>query len=171
MTLPPGPRTPAILQMLDWLRDPAGMLERSFSRFGPTFSLNSPLFGTEAIFTRPATLRAILTADGETLAGGEANAIVKPLIGPTSVLVLDGAPHLAMRRRMLSAFHTDRMLRTTDTMRETTERALVGFGAGDPIKMHPLLQRITLDMILRAVLGLGDGPEQARVRDAIIHVL
>ena len=43
------------------------------------------------------------------LHAGEGNAILRPLLGPRSVLLLDGPEHLRERKTLLPPFHGERM--------------------------------------------------------------
>ena len=54
---------------------------------------------------------------------------------------------------MLGAFHRDRMERLTDLVDEVTERELHSWPRNEPIELHPRLQALTLEVILRAVFG------------------
>ena len=49
------------------------------------------------------------TGDPDTLRAGEANTVLGPVVGPSSVLLLDGAAHMRQRRLMLPPFHGERM--------------------------------------------------------------
>ena len=72
---------------------------------------------------------------------------------------------------MLPAFHGDRMQRLTGLMTELTERELASWPAGEPVALHPRLQRLTLEIILRAVFGLDEGARLERLRDRLTAIL
>ena len=170
--LPPESRLPGFVHMLRWMADPDGCLERDAARFGDAYVINSTLFGREAIFNHPEALKEIFTGDPERYVAGEANSLLGPILGDRSVLLLDGAEHLHVRRMMLPAFHGERMRCYTDAMREVTAKAIASFRPGDHVGLHGLFQRITLDVILNTVLGLDEeGPELAHARDQITHLL
>lgn len=169
--LPPGSRLPAPLQTLLWILDPAGSIERAFRHHGDVFAVNSAVFGEEIFFVTPELAREVFTADPDLLRAGEANAPLGLVLGPRSVLVLDGEAHLETRRLMLPAFHGERIRRYTETMRDIAAREVDAWRPGDRIALQEVMQRITLDVILRTVLGLDDGPGQARLRAQITRVL
>jgi cytochrome P450 len=56
-------------------------------------------------------------------------------------------------------------------MREITEAAIPRFPVGPAFSMHPFMQGITLDIVLRTVFGVGDGSELAPLREALVRVL
>ena len=72
---------------------------------------------------------------------------------------------------MLPAFHGDRMQRLTGLMAELTDRDLDGWPVGEPVELHPRLQRLTLEIILRAVFGLDEGPRLDRLRERLPQIL
>ena len=101
------------------------------------------------------------------------NAILQPLLGDRSVLLLDGREHLRQRLLLLPPFHGERMQAYAETMREVAERQVASWPRGHPFPAQPSMQAITLEVILRTVFGLEDeeGVEQVgaplrRVLDA-----
>jgi cytochrome P450 len=170
--LPPASKLPGFVNMIRWMTDPDGCLERDAARYGEAYLMKSTLFGVEAIFNHPAALKEIFTGDPERFVAGEANELLGPLLGDRSVLLLDGAEHLHVRRMMMPAFHGERMRCYTDVMREATARAIGSLRPGDHVGLHGLFQRITLDVILNTVLGLDEeGPELTQARHQITHLL
>jgi cytochrome P450 len=106
------------------------------------------------LFTSPAAVREIFTGDEDDLRAGEANVVLRPLLGPNSLLFLDGPRHARERRMMLPPFHGERMLAYAETMRAVTERVVARWPVGRPFAIHPEMQSITLEVILRTVFGL-----------------
>jgi cytochrome P450 len=87
------------------------------------------------------------------------------------VILLDEAPHLEQRKLMLPAFHGEKMQRLTGTMTELTERELDSWPRDVPVALHPRLQQLTLEIILRAVFGLEEGQRLDGLRDSLTGVL
>ena len=107
--LPPGPSAPGFVQMLQWMRSPARTW-RARRALGATCSpRRNPLFGTAVNFTHPDAVKEIFTGDPAVFHAGEANELLALFVGRQSVLLLDGAAHLHVRRLMLPAFHGERM--------------------------------------------------------------
>jgi cytochrome P450 len=102
-------------------------------------------------------VREIFTGDDDDLRAGEANVVLRPLLGVNSVLFLDGDRHARERRLMLPPFHGERMLAYADTMRAITDDVLDRWPVGRPFPIHPEMQAITLEIILRTVFGLEAG--------------
>ena len=169
--LPPGPSTNAFVQTFRWMLSPAGMLEELGARWGDVFTLQSPIFGTMVNFTHPEAVKQIFTGDPAVFHGGVAAQPFGFFTGPQSVLLLDDAAHLHVRRLMLPAFHGERMLHYTALMRDATLRVMERLRSGHRVSLHPLFQEITLDVILRAILGLDDGPELDTTRARMVQML
>jgi cytochrome P450 len=159
MTSLPGATSNAWIQTFRYLLEPVGYVEKLHAKHGDVFRLETVVFGAEVVVVRPEAIRKVFTGDPETLRAGEANITLEPVLGAKSVLLLDGAEHLRQRRLLLPPFHGERMLGYAKTMREVTERVASEFPENKPFAIHPFLQRITLEVILRTVFGVERGAE------------
>jgi len=122
-------------------------------------------------FTRPELVKAVFGGDNEVLRAGEANAtILEPLVGPHSVLVLDGPEHLRQRKLILPAFHGDRMRAWEAAVREITRAEIARWPVGQPFALRPSMQSITLDVIVRVVFGVDEGARRDELRRHILAV-
>jgi cytochrome P450 len=169
--LPPGPRLPSVAQTLWYVARPNEFFEWLGRNYGDTFSIRTVAFGTEVLFARPEAIKEIFTGDPDTLRAGEANAPLRPVLGSNSVILLDGQEHMRQRRLMLPPFHGERMSAYTAIMVDATDRALRRFGRGEELPLRPVAQRITLDIILRAVFGVEDEAGQRQLGDALRTLL
>jgi cytochrome P450 len=171
MALPPGPPLPALVQTLAYLARPLDFLEGCHRRYGDVFTVETLLFGVEVSIVHPDAIRQIFTGDPDVLQAGQANVALGPLVGARSVLLLDGAEHLRQRRLLMPPFHGERMLAYARTMRAITEETVARFPVGEPFALHPYMQAITLDVILRTVFGVDEGEAFAALRAALPKVL
>ena len=153
-TLPPGPRMPAALQALGWWSRPVPFLERCRARFGKTFTINLVAQGPFVMISDPADLKALFTASPDVLHPGEGAAILEPIVGPTSILLLDGERHLSQRKLVLPAFHGNRMEALRGVIAEVADREIAEWPHDAAQPLHPHLQQLTLAVIMRAVFGL-----------------
>jgi cytochrome P450 len=119
----------------------------------------------------PEEIRELFTAPPEALHPGEGARVLEPMIGSYSVILLDEAAHLEQRKLLLPAFHGERMQRLTGLMAELAEREVESWPCGRPIALHPRLQRLTLEIILRAVFGVEQGRRLDEMRDLLTGVL
>jgi len=171
MALPPGPKTPALGQFLQYGFRPVAFLQGCARRYGDAFTVRFPGEPPLALFCHPEAIREIFTADGDDLHAGEANLSFAPLFGQRSVLMFDGARHLRERRLMLPPFHGERMVAYGRLMREVADRVIDRWPVGRPFAIHPEMQAITLEVILRAVFGLDEGDVLVRVRERLVQLL
>src|SRR5262249_1923028 len=125
---------------------------------------------TFVLFSDSEAVREIFTADGEHASAGEVNSFLEPLLGQHSLLLLDGARHLRERRLMQPPFHGERMQAYGDVMRDVTDRVVHDWAVGRPFPIHPEMQRITLEVILRTVFGVDEGPRLTRLRDLLTEI-
>src|SRR5215218_9816282 len=169
--LPPGPRLPRAVQTIAWWNRTIPFLERCRERYGKRFTLRllqSPPFVHHA---DPEHLREIFTAPPEVLHPGEGAKILDPLVGANSVILLDERAHLSQRKLMLPAFHGEKMQRLSGLMEEVTEREVARWPRDEPVALHPRLQALTLEIILRTVFGLDTGERLDVLRDRLTRIL
>jgi cytochrome P450 len=159
-SLPPGPRAPAFLQGLRYMRDPLGFISGFRRRYGDIFTVHFPFFGRIVYVASPELVKEVFTGSPAVFHAGEANAtVLEPALGPNSVLTLDDEPHLRQRKLLLPPFHGERVQRYGELIREVTRREMESWPVGRAFSLRPHTQRITLAVILRAVFGIED-PER-----------
>lgn len=157
--LPPGPRMPAAVQSLGWWARPIPFLERSRARFGKTFTVRLVAQEPFVMVSDPADIKALFTASPDVLHPGEGARILEPIVGPTSILLLDGDHHMAQRKLVLPAFHGNRMEALRGVIAEVADREIAGWPLDVAQPLHPHLQELTLAVIMRAVFGLERGEQ------------
>ena len=169
--LPPGPRLPRALQTIAWWNRTVPFLERCRARYGKRFTmrlLQTPPFIHHA---DPEHIREIFTAPPEVLHPGEGARILEPVVGANSVILLDERAHLSQRKLMLPAFHGEKMKRLSGLIEDVAERELARWPKDEPIRLHPRLQALTLEVILRAVFGLDAGERLDALRGRLTTIL
>jgi cytochrome P450 family 135 len=169
--LPDGPHYPRIVQAWLWLKRPTWFLDRCARAYGDVFTMRLPLAMNLVHVTDPELVKTVF-GGSEVLQAGRANAaILGPLLGPHSVLVLDGPEHLRQRKLILPAFHGDRMRVWEATIRDITRTQIARWPDGKPFALRPCMQAITLDVILRVVFGIDDSARQDELRRRIGTVI
>src|SRR4051794_38397731 len=109
MPLPPGPRLPRVFQSLQFASRPLETLNRWQRRYGDAFTVNYLGFGKGVYVSDPQAIKELFTGDQSGLLAGEANSFLTPVLGPNSVLVLDGREHLRQRKLLLPPFQGSRV--------------------------------------------------------------
>ncbi len=170
-TLPPGPRQPKSLQTLGWWARPVAYLERCRARHGKRFTIR--LLGTPpfVMLSDADEVKELFTAPPETLHPGEGARILEPVVGRNSVILLDERDHLEQRKLMLPAFHGEKMQRLSGLLTEVAEREVASWPRREAIAVHPLLQALTLEIILRAVFGLDPGKRLDAIRKRLTAMI
>jgi cytochrome P450 len=169
--LPPGPRMPALLQTLGMWSRPTSFVENARRRYGTPFTVRMIGQPPMVMIADPEEIKQVFMAPPDVLHPGEGARILEPVVGPNSVILLDEAPHLEQRKLMLPAFHGEKMQSLSGLMEELTERELADWPTGAPTPLHPRLQRLTLEIILRAVFGLEQGARLDSLRDLLTRIL
>src|SRR5262245_23616312 len=157
--LPPGPPTPAWLQLVRFAGDPLRLFDECRRRYGDTFTLNIAGHGRHVMIADPEAVREVFRGDPDVLHSGEANSIFTATVGRHSVLVLDGAEHARQRRVVVPPLKGERMRAFFDAMRLEALDAVRAWPVGSAFPALPSLRRATLRVILRTGLGLAPGPE------------
>ncbi|MEO7328821.1 MAG: cytochrome P450, partial [Minicystis sp.] len=116
-------------------------------------------------------IKQILTGDPMIFNAAEGNSVLGAVLGQSSLMLLDGPPHARQRKLMMPAFHGDRLQRYAAGIRASTATAISAWKKADRLTLQEAMQALTLDVILRVVLGLDDETEKAPVREAILRVL
>jgi len=162
---------PSAVQTVAWWTRTVPFLERCRERYGKRFTiklLQSPPF---VHHSEPEHIKQIFTAPPEVLHPGEGAKVLEPVVGANSVILLDERAHLSQRKLMLPAFHGEKMQRLSGLMREVAEREVASWPRGEAVTLHPRLQALTLEIILRAVFGLGSGERLDKLRDRLARIL
>ncbi len=162
---------PRPVQTIGWIARTGPFLERAHRRYGDVFTVQIAQEGTWVMLANPEHVRQVFTGDPKVFHAGEANAILRPVVGDNSVLLLDEQPHLAQRKLLLPPFHGERMQRYGELMREIAEQEIERWPHGEPLQLWPRMQAITLEVIMRAVFGIEEGARLERLRDAIRSAL
>ena len=171
-SLPPGPRQWPVFQLLRWIRQPIPFMEACARQFGDCFTVRFPIAGQRIVFfSDPVAIKEIFTGDAENFRAGEANAIVRPVLGNNSLLVLDAAQHSRERRLMMPPFHGERMQVYGEEMRAIADRSIALWPIGISFPIHTAMQGITLDVILRTVFGLDESETLVQLRDRLMRLL
>jgi cytochrome P450 family 110 len=160
MSLPDGPGTPAIVQLLQWIARPLSFMRSCAERYGDCFTVYvSQNMSPTVFFSHPEALQTILTSDDskEFDAPGELNALFEPFLGSQSVIGLSGDRHRRMRRLMMPPFHGERMRSYGQLVADITHEVMEGCIVGKPFSLRKCMQAISMRVILRAVFGLDEG--------------
>jgi cytochrome P450 len=167
--LPPGLRWPATLQ---WLAMIARFesFDARLRRIGPLVTLRFPGLGTIVSAAEPQLIKEIFTGDRAVLRAGEANAPLAAVLGRNSVLLLDGEPHLRRRRMLLPPFHGEAVRGYAAIVAQIAGDELSRWPRGEEFAIWPRMQSLTLEAIMRLVIGVRGEQRLARLR-TLLHAV
>jgi cytochrome P450 len=167
-TLPPGSSSPGIVQLIRVGRDPVGYLRGLHRSYGDIFTFNFPTIGRIVYVANPALVKEVFTGDPHHFHAGEANATaLEPVVGPSSILTLDENEHMRQRKLLLPPFHGESIRRYGEVISAATRDEMETWPVGEPFALRPRTQRITLEVILRAVFGVRDPQRFAAARELV----
>jgi cytochrome P450 len=170
--LPPGPRAPRAIQTLGWWSRPISFHEGCRARYGKRFTIRLLVNYPLVMLSDPDEIREVFTAPPDVLHAGEGpSAVLGPVLGRHSVILLDEGAHLEQRKLMLPAFHGEKMQALAGVMAEVAEREAAAWPRDRPVRLHPRLQGLTLEIILRAVFGLEAGERLDALRQRLTGIL
>ncbi len=159
--LPPGPRLPAAVQGALFLLSYERFSSWLHRNFGPTVTLQIP--GTSTVILSSDRELARIAFTGDPLERAHGNDALIPLVGERSVMVLDPASHLQRRRLLLPAFHGERLSGYEQLMERLVEQETASWRNGERVVVRTFAQRLTLEVILRAVFGVADREVRQRM--------
>lgn len=161
--LPPGPRTPRMIQGVRFVASRRASVGALVRRYGPEVTLNLPIFGRTVLISEPDLVKELFTAGGD-LVGRATN--LGEVLGPGSTFSLDGEEHRARRKLLVPPFHGRRMHGYEAIVEEEVMREVAGWPEGTEFETLPSMMRITLNAILRAVFG-AEGEAFDELRDLL----
>jgi len=150
--LPPGPRSPKLVQSLTTIFSHERGLERQRERFGSMFTAHSVGIGTIVVISDPELIRRVFTADPTVLHAGDRSPLRK-ILGPNSLLGIDEDRHLSQRKLLLPPFHGQRMASYEAIIDQEANREIDSWPENTEFRTTEPMMRITLNVILRAVFG------------------
>jgi cytochrome P450 len=169
--LPPGPRLPVPLQTALWLGRPIAFQDRVARHYGDVFTLRLALGPPVVVVSRPELVERVLTLPVETATTGAENAVLAPLLGEHSVLMLDGPEHLRQRRLLLPFFHGQRMRAHAPSIGAIAAAEVATWPVARPFPLLPRMRALTFEVILRVVFGLAGSPRLDELRDRLGRLL
>jgi cytochrome P450 len=164
MALPDGPRWPAFAQTLMFMGARKIFAPRWQRKYGDVFAIHVAPAGRAVVLSRPDHIREVFSGPSDVFHAGEGNAILGPIMGEHSVLLLDEAKPLAARKRVMSAFHGEAIARWGTVVEQLAENTVASWPVDQPFGVHQHMNDISLEVILRIVFGVSDESRLAEMR-------
>ncbi|MUL84662.1 MULTISPECIES: cytochrome P450 [unclassified Mycolicibacterium] len=169
--LPPGPRLPMVVQSALMAGYGLRFLSGCQRRYGNVFTLRIPLSGTVVYLADPADIKTVYAGDPRVFHSGEAHWFFRGLLGDSSLFVLDEDAHHTLRRLTMPAFHRDVVANQAAQMAAIAAANIAGWPVGKGFPIAPKTTEITLEVILRTVIGASDPARLAALRKVVPRLL
>ncbi len=165
--LPAGPRLPMALQTARAWRATLPFFDAATRRYGPIFTIRAQPWGTAVVVNDRELVKEVFCGDPAVYHAGEGNSILAPIVGSRSVLVLDEEEHLDARRALLPPFHGEAVRAYGRVVEEIVAEEVKRWPLLESFPLHPRFRAITLEVILRAVIGVSDPQRTAALREVL----
>ena len=167
--LPAGPPIPTTLQAAIWALRPLGMMDRCEARYGEIFTLRIRRGRPWVLVTNPEHVKLVFTRPSELMGAGagEANPLLEPLLGSSSVMLLDEPQHMGDRKRLLPSFHGGRMKDYGAMMSQIAREKVAEWPTGEPFELWPQMQAISMEVVMRSVFEGIDSARGELLRERI----
>ncbi|HEX2128509.1 MAG TPA: cytochrome P450 [Solirubrobacterales bacterium] len=168
---PPAVGLPRTLQTARFLVRPVAFFEHYRRELGPTFAARLLGPGDVVFISDADSVKRLFGADRvNTIAPGR-NIVLRPLLGGQSLLLQEGEDHLRRRKLMLPPFHGERMRAYEEAIAAVTEAEIATWPRERSFSIHPHMQAITLEVILRAVFGVSDPARRDALTGSLVAIL
>ena len=171
LTLPPGPRWPTVLQTAMFLSFGPYMAPRWHKKYGDVFTVQLAPAGTAVVLTRPDHIREVFAGSADTFHAGEGNAILGPIMGEHSVLLLDEEEHRIARKKVMSAFRGEAIASWGPVLEQLAAENVASWPVRQPFAVHPHLNDVSLEVILRIVFGVTDEGRREEMRPLLQRLI
>ncbi|AOY82252.1 cytochrome P450 [Moorena producens JHB] len=162
--LPDGPKIPKWLQLIYWIADPLKYLDQCVERYGDTFTIRLSGLRELVILSHPQAIQEVLTAPPSQFKSGERNKLLQPLVGETSMTLLDGQPHQRQRKLLIPPFHGQRINSYSQLICDITQQVASQWVIGQAFTARTAMQDITIQVIMQGVFGLGEGTRYQKLK-------
>ena len=167
-TAPPGLRWPVLVQTVLFGQYRHVMLPLLRRRYGDIFTVRiAPAGRLIAVLSRPEDIRTVFTGSATVFHAGEGNAILGPVMGQHSVLLVDEDKHRRVRRLLMPAFHGSALRGYQDLVGRLAQAEVSRWPSGRAFRSHDRMNALTLEVILQVVFGVTDPQRLATLRPLV----
>lgn len=166
--LPPGPRSPKVVQAVSFGRDPTSYLLRCAAEYGDTFTLRMPNDPPRVVVSSPEAVKKVFSLRPDAYRCD--NLAIHLNLGSRSLLFRDGEEHKQLRRLTAPSLQAKQVRGYADAMLEVTRDTLGRWPTDTVFPLLPEMNTIALDVVLRCVFGV-DGSERDVLRGQVLKWL
>ena len=159
-----------IRQIVAILR-PIHFMEKRYRKYGDFYQVTFSNSPPSVMTSNPQAIEEIFTAPSDKFEVGRGNKVLRFLVGDNSLLLLDGKAHKNRRRLLMPSFHGESLQKFSYQIIEITQKLCSCWQVNQPFKVRPIMQEITLRVILTAVFGIDSGTRYDRLRKLLTQLL
>lgn len=159
--------SPPWWQLITWIADPIGCLNRYSQKYGDMFTLRLSGFGAYVIVGNPQVIQELFSQDSK-FEMGRGNRIAEPLLGQNALPLMDGERHRRERKLLMPPFHGERLQTYAKQICLITEQVASQWQVGQPFIARTAMQQISLKVILQIVFGLSQGDRYQQLKPCLI---
>lgn len=161
----PGPKSPALMQMMQWIINPFQFLESCEEKYGDLFSVCignnlSPI----VLLSNPNAIKKLFDERLFETPAGELSSTIEPILGKTSIVSLSDQKHLSRRQLLLPPFHGERMFLYGELIKKITTEVMDEQTNGDIFFADSVMRDISLQVIIQSVFGFSGGDRYQNLR-------
>ena len=136
-------------------------------RYGRVFRSNDAIAGEMFHIAERELIEQMFKWKPAQYTVGEPRQVMEPVTGPSSILLLDADHHLRMRKLMLPPFHGEAISHYADLIEQIANREIDTWREGETVRTRTVAQRITMEVIIRAVFGITDPARIAELQGVL----
>ena len=167
--LPPGYSWPALVQSFVFMRFRHEFVPHLRRKFGETFTVRLlPRSRPLTLFTTLEATKQIFGGDPNALHAGKGNAILGPIMGEHSLLLVDGADHKRARKLLMPAFRPQALKDYEGVVTQLAREECARWEADTEFRSLERMNALTLEVILQVVFGVTDEARLEKLRPLVL---
>jgi cytochrome P450 len=170
--MPPGLHWPVLVQTALFSQYRHLLLPVLRRRYGDIFTIRiAPNSRLVTVLARPDDIRTVFAGAADVFHAGEGNAILGPVMGDHSVLLVDEDQHRRVRKLLMPAFHGAALRGYADLMSRLAAQEIDSWQPGQVFRAHGRMNTLTLEIILQVVFGVTDPARLAALRPLVGRIV
>jgi hypothetical protein len=117
--------------------------------------------------SQPEAIQSLFTALAPRLQLGQITHVFRPLTGSSSLIMLDGSAHQRQRQLLMPPLHGERLSTYAHLIQALTQEVIQHWQVGDRLLIRRPMMQISLQVILRVVLGVQPGDRYDQLKQLI----
>ncbi len=170
--LPPGYSWPAIVQSFVFMRFRHRFIPHLREKFGNPFTIrllpqNRPLI----LFSSLEATKQIFAGNPDHFHAGKGNAILGPVMGEHSLLLVDGDQHKRARKLLMPAFRPQVLKNYESVVTQLAREECARWPSGEEFRSLERMNALTLEVILQVVFGVTDEERLIELRPLVLKTV